>query len=118
MISFDRRGSERRGIAPSITISLGAALADERRERRERREQPRRLSDLRTIADVARYIGAGQTRLEVIVDGNEGMRLVAMFQCGCVAVEPIGAGPASVRTEPCVEHGATEVTIDRRRSSH
>lgn len=89
-------------------------MADERRERRDRREQPRRRSDLRTIAHYARRIGAGQTRLEVIVDGTEGLRLVAMFGCGCVAVEPVGAGPASVRTEPCSEHVEPPVTLDRR----
>ena len=115
MISSDRRATERRGVAPFTTISLGAVLADERRERRDRREMPRRQSDLPTIAHYARRIEAGHTRLEVIVDGTDGMRLVAMFQCGCVAVEPVGAGPISVRTEPCTEHGEPPVTLDRRR---
>lgn len=117
MISFDRRSTERRGVSPSTTISLGAALADERRERRDRRENPRRRSDLRTIAHYARRIGAGHTRLEVIVDGTEGLRLVAMFQCGCTAVEPVGAGPASVRTEACAEHAEPVVAQERRRGS-
>jgi hypothetical protein len=113
----DRRASERRGIAPSTTISLGAVLAEERRERRDRREAPRRRADLRTIAHYARRIEAGHTRLEVIVDGTEGLRLVAMFGCGCVAVEPVGAGPVSVRAEPCTEHAEPPVTLDRRHSS-
>ena len=102
---------------PSSAVSLGAALTEERRARSERRSQPRRRSDLRTIAHVARRIAAGHTRLEVIVDGNEGLRLVAMFQCGCVAVEPVGAGPTVVRTEPCAEHAEHAVTVDRRRGS-
>ena len=117
MISSDRRATERRGIAPSTTINLGAALADERRERRERREQPRRGNDVRTIAHYARRIQAGQTQLEVIVDGTDGLRLVAMFQCGCVAVEPVGAGPVSVRAEPCTDHSDPLVTVDRRRGN-
>ena len=117
MISFDRRSSERRGVPPSTTISLGAALAEERRARRDRREQPRRVADLRTIAHYARRIGAGHTRLEVIVDGTEGLRLVAMFQCGCTAVEPVGAGSATVRAEPCTEHAVPAVTVDRRRGN-
>jgi len=117
MISSDRRATERRGITPSTSISLGAVLADERRERRDRRESPRRHSDLRTIAHYARRIEAGHTRLEVIVDASEGLRLVAMFQCGCVAVEPVGAGPITVRAEPCTEHAEPSVTVDRRRGS-
>ena len=92
-------------------------MADERRERRDRREYPRRRNDMRTIAHYARRIGAGHTRLEVIVDGTEGLRLVAMFQCGCVAVEPVGSGPASVRTETCTEHAAPVVHVDRRRGN-
>jgi hypothetical protein len=115
MISSDRRASERRGISPSTTISLGAALADERRARNDRRELPRRRGDLRTIAHYARRINAGHTRLEVIVDGSDGLRLVAMFQCGCTAIEPVGAGPATVRTDPCAVHTDPAVTVDRRR---
>jgi len=72
---------------------------------------------MRTIAHYARRIEAGHTRLEVIVDGTEGLRLVAMFQCGCVAVEPVGAGPITVRTEPCDEHAEPSVTLDRRRGT-
>ncbi len=117
MISFDRRATERRGIAPSPAVSLGAALAEERRARSDRRSQPRRRTDLRTIAHFARRIEAGQTRLEVIVDGTEGLRLVAMFQCGCVAIEPVGAGASTVRTEPCADHAEPAVTVDRRRSN-
>jgi hypothetical protein len=114
MISSDRRATERRGILPSTTINLGAVLADERRARNDRREAPRRVADIRTIAHFARHIGAGHTRLEVIVDGTDGLRLVAMFQCGCVAQEPVGAGPGTVRTEPCTEHTEPPVTLDRR----
>lgn len=117
MYSTDRRTSERRGISPSTTISLGAALADERREPRDRREYPRRRTDVRTIAHYARRIGAGRTRLEVIVDGTDGLRLVAMFDCGCVGIEPIGAGPVTVRTETCGDHADPIVTVDRRRGS-
>jgi hypothetical protein len=114
MISSDRRAADRRGRTPVSSISLGAVLAVERRARPDRREQPRRQADLRNIAQLARRINAGQTRLEVIVDGTEGMRLVAMFACGCRATEPIGAGTASVRAEWCGAHAAPAVTIDRR----
>jgi hypothetical protein len=76
---------------------------------------PRRSADLRTIAHYARRIGAGHTRLEVIVDGTDGLRLVAMFKCSCVAIEPVGAGPATVRTEPCADHSDPSVVLDRRR---
>jgi len=95
MISSDRRATERRGILPSTTINLGAVLADERRARSDRRETPRRVSDMRTIAHFARRIGAGHTRLEVIVDGTDGLRLVAIFQCGCVAIEPVAPDRAA-----------------------
>jgi len=115
MISFDRRASDRRGVASFTTISLGAVLADERRDARDRRCEPRRRADLGSIAQIARRIDAGQTRLEVIVDGNEGMRLVAMFACGCSATEPIGEGRATVQTETCAEHAAPTVTNERRR---
>jgi hypothetical protein len=117
MTTSDRRASDRRGHAPSFTISLGAVLADERRERRDRREQPRRRADHFSIAQVARCIDAGQTRLEVIVDGVDGMRLVAMFTCGCSATEPIGEGHATVRTESCAAHAEPAITIERRRSN-
>jgi hypothetical protein len=116
MISSDRRAADRRGNAPGTTISLGAVLASERRARPDRREQPRRRAELQSIAHVARRISAGQTRLEVIVDGTNGMRLVAMFACGCIAAEPIGAGDPSVRAEWCGAHAAPAVTIERRRN--
>jgi hypothetical protein len=114
MISFDRRASERRGYTPSTTISLGAALAEERRARRDRRELPRRASELRTIAHYENRIQARNSRLEVVVDGTEGMRLVAMFGCNCVAIEPVGAGAANVRINTCTEHRPPYVAIDRR----
>lgn len=117
MTTFDRRSTERRAAALAGAISLGAALPVERRARRDRREQPRRSADLRTIAHFARHIRAGQTRLEVIVDGNDGLRLVAMFQCGCVGSEPIGAGSTSLRVEPCPSHASPPVTLERRRGS-
>jgi hypothetical protein len=116
MTTFDRRASERRGLLPSAA-SLGAVLAQERRDRSDRRTQPRRRADLRTIAHYARRIEADKTRLEVIVDGTEGLRLVAMFQCGCVAYEPVGAGPTGVSAEPCSGHAPPPVIIDRRRGS-
>ncbi len=117
MTTFDRRASERRGLVPSTALSLGAALTEERRDRSDRREQPRRRSDLRTIAHLARRIRAERTSLEVIVDGSESLRLVAMFQCGCVAFEPVGAGPAGVTAEPCQEHAPPIILTDRRRGN-
>ncbi len=69
---------------------------------------------MRTIAHFASGIGAGDTRLEVIVDGDDGMRLVGMFQCGCVAIEPIGEGPRLLRLEPCVPHAEPKISRDRR----
>jgi hypothetical protein len=117
MISSDRRATERRGIAPSISISLGAVLADERRARSDRRDAPRRLSDVLTIAHYASRIGAGHARLEVIVDGTDGLRLVAMFKCGCTAVEPVGSGSSTVRVEPCTDHTEPVVAPDRRRNN-
>jgi hypothetical protein len=115
MALYDRRGSERRTVAPSSTAGLGAFIAEERREKSDRRRHPRRRTDMRTIAHYAHAIEAGETRLEVIVDGADGMRLVAMFQCGCVAIEPIGAGATSLRTEPCSAHAPVPVSVDRRR---
>ena len=115
MLTFDRRASDRRGISPSTTISLGAVLADERREASDRRRSLRRRNDVRTIAHFARRIDAGQTRLEVIVDSVEGLRLVAMFTCGCSAIEPVGAGEAPLRTVPCAQHAAPRIEHDRRR---
>ena len=115
MATFERRSTERRAAAPKGAISLGAALPAERRARHNRREQPRRRADVHTIAHFARHIAAGQTRLEVIVDGNDGLRLVAMFQCGCIASEPIGAGASSLRIETCAGHQEPPVTVERRR---
>jgi hypothetical protein len=114
MISFDRRASDRRGITPSTSSSLAAVLSEERRARPDRREVPRRRTDLRSISHYARRIGAGHTRLEVIVDGTDGLRLVAMFKCGCSAVEAVGTGAAAVRVDACTEHADPDVTIDRR----
>ncbi len=69
---------------------------------------------MRTIVDFARSINAGETRLEVIVDGSDGMRLVAMFACGCSATEPVGAGKPTVAIEACAEHTAPPITLERR----
>jgi hypothetical protein len=117
MISSNRRASDRRGNTSFSSSILGAALADERRARRDRRESPRRRDDLRTIAHYARRIGAEETPLEVVVDGADGLRLIAMFKCGCSAVEPVGEGAATVGTETCDEHADPPVTIDRRRGN-
>ena len=117
MTTSDRRASERRGLVPSTAINLGAALTEERRDRRDRREQPRRRTDLRTIAHYARRIEADKTRLEVIVDGTDDLRLVATFQCGCIAFEPVGAGPVGISSEPCAQHAPPIILTDRRRGS-
>ena len=89
-------------------------MADERRARRDRRELPRRVPELRTIAHYAHRINAGHARLEVVVEVNEGMRLVAMFGCNCVAIEPVGTGHSSVRIEACRDHREPVVPFDRR----
>lgn len=99
-----------------MPISLGAVLAVERRERRDRREQPRRQSDFSSIAHVARRIDAGHTKLEVMIDAADGMRLVAEFACGCSASEPIGDGTSAVRIASCAQHAVTPPGADRRRS--
>ena len=114
MTTSDRRAAERRGSTPSSAVGLGAVLAEERRGRNDRRQQPRRRTDLSSIAQLARSINASQTRLDVVVDGIDGMRLVAVFACGCNASEPIGNGNASVRTEPCPAHAVPSVAVDHR----
>jgi hypothetical protein len=38
-----------------------------------------------------------------------------MFQCGCIAIEPVGVGPVTVRGEPCTDHAEPAVMVDRRR---
>ncbi len=86
----------------------------DRRASSDRRRTPRRRADLRSIAQFAAYSAAGETRLEVIVDGIEGLRLVAVFACGCSAIEPVGAGP-SVRIEACTTHAEPRVAHERRR---
>jgi hypothetical protein len=116
MHTTDRRTLHRRGAALSTNVNLGATLTDERREKSDRRKAPRRRADMRTIVDFARSIHAGETRLEVIVDGSDGMRLVAMFACGCSATEPVGAGKPSVAIETCAEHTAPPVARERRKT--
>jgi hypothetical protein len=116
MISFDRRASDRRGVTSSTTtVNLGGVLAYERRERRDRRQHPRRRNDFDSIAHVASRIKAGQTRLEVMVDGSDGMRLVAMFVCGCRATEPIGSGTPAVFALTCADHAPPVIVVERRR---
>lgn len=116
MTPFDRRASDRRSTPAPSTAALGAFLAQERREPDDRRRTPRRRADMHTIAHFAHAIKAGETRLEVIVDGGaDGMRLVAMFQCGCVAIEPVGAGTRELRTEPCPAHSLPPIARERRR---
>lgn len=116
MAALDRRvDQDRRGLRAANAVALGAALSSERRERTDRRGRPRRRADARDIADYAYSIAAGETRLEVIVDGSEGLRLVAMFECGCVAVEPVGAGATRLTVETCAAHKAQPVANERRR---
>jgi hypothetical protein len=106
----------RRNAAFATNAVLGNAMTIDRRANPERRQMARRRTDIRTIAQYARTIGAGETRLEVIVDGAEGMRLVAMFDCGCSATEPVGNGKPVVRTDPCSTHREPRVPRDRRLS--
>lgn len=117
MATERRMAPDRRGLAAATVIALGAALGSERRDRSDRRQRPRRRADVRTIADFAHGINAGETRLEVIVDGTEGLRLVGMFECGCIAVEPVGNGAAHVKLETCAAHREPAVDIERRRGS-
>jgi hypothetical protein len=114
MVPIDRRLTHRRGGASTSTVALGAALTDERRESRDRRQMPRRRADMRTIAHFARGIDAGESRLEVIVDGGDGIRMVAMFTCGCLAIEPIGEGRPSLHIEACPRHVEPVVVHERR----
>ena len=115
MVSIDRRLTHRRDAAFSTTVALGASLTKDRREREDRRRTPRRRSDMRTISHFADAIEAGRSGLEVIVDGSEGLRLVAMFACGCVAIEPVGEGVSSVEIEACKMHASPGIKNDRRR---
>jgi hypothetical protein len=115
MLANDRRSTDRRGSSHSANVALGTALTVDRRAASDRRRTPRRRADLVSIAQVAQRIAAGETRLEVIVDGTEGLRLVAVFACGCSAIEPVGAGKPSVRLEPCSAHGEPPVKRERRR---
>jgi hypothetical protein len=115
MIAKDRRLSQRRANAYATSFSPSYALTMDRRSYTERRQTARRRTDMRTIAQYADIIGAGDSRLEVIVDGSEGLRLVAMFSCGCSAVEPIGTGKPSVRIEPCGPHFEPRPPRERRR---
>lgn len=117
MASERRIAPDRRGLAAATVIALGAALGSERRDRSDRRQRPRRRSDVRTIADFAHDIRAGETRLDVIVDGSEGLRLVGIFECGCIAVEPVGDGAARVKIEACTVHREPKVDVERRRGS-
>jgi len=105
----------RRGSAASTPVALGAALTIDRRAAADRRRNPRRRSDIWSIAQFAQRIAAGETRLEVIVDGTDGLRLVAVFACGCSATEPVGAGKPSVRLEVCTAHAEPPVARERRR---
>jgi hypothetical protein len=114
MVPIDRRLTHRRGGASTSAVALGSALTDERRESRDRRQVPRRRADMTTIAHFARSIDAGESRLDVVVDGREGVRMVAMFACGCMAIEPIGAGRPSLRVEPCAHHAEPVVAYERR----
>ena len=115
MPAHDRRSEPRRGSSTASAVGLGSALATDRRASVDRRRVPRRRADLQSIAHFAQAVSAGETRLEVIVDGTDGLRLVALFACGCSAIEPVGAGMPSVRIEACPAHVEPVVARERRR---
>jgi len=115
MTANDRRTTHRRGATFSSNGALGNALTMDRRGTSDRRRQPRRRSDLQTIEQYARAIGAGEPRRDVILDGAQGLRVVADFGCGCTASEPVGAGKPSVCIEACAAHIEPRVARDRRR---
>jgi len=115
MRANDRRTEDRRGGAATGGSGAGSGITLDRRAANDRRKAPRRRADLRTIAELAERIDAGRTRLEVIVDGTEGLRLVAVFACGCSAVEPVGAGKTTLRVEACATHAEPPIARERRR---
>jgi hypothetical protein len=115
MLANDRRSTHRRSSGASTASALGTALTIDRRGSNDRRRTPRRRADIWSIAQFAQRIAAGETRLEVIVDGTEGLRLVAVFACGCSATEPVGGGKPSVRIEACAAHTEPVVPHERRR---
>jgi hypothetical protein len=67
-----------------------------------------------TADQYAAAVCSTETRLDVIVDGGDALRLVAMFSCGCIATEPIGTGTPAVCVDACREHAEPAITHDRR----
>jgi hypothetical protein len=113
----DRRTTHRRGTAFSKNVAPGTAMTMDRRAVSDRRRAPRRRSDLQTIAQYAARVAGEEMLLDVVFDGVDGLQLIAAFDCGCVAIEPVGNGKRSVRIEPCDEHLEPPVAVDRRRGS-
>jgi hypothetical protein len=115
MSELDRRTTHRRGAVFSPNVTPGHAATMDRRANSDRRRAPRRRSDLQTIAQYAQRVAGEEMLLDVVFDGVDGLQLIAAFDCGCVAVEPVGNGKRNVRIEPCGEHVESPVAVDRRR---
>jgi hypothetical protein len=115
MTSTDRRAAARRTAVTTATVSAASVIAAERRERRDRREQPRRRNELRSIAHVSQRIRSPHPRLDVNVSAVAGIRITAIFPCGCIASEPVGDGTATVNCAWCAVHAPPTFFTERRR---
>jgi hypothetical protein len=106
---FDRRND----LTPAVGAALGLVLLTDQRAN-ERRRRLRRRGDANSVAHLlaaARDLDG----VEAFSLGGSRQRKSALFNCGCVVVDPV-SGAGQLQLLECPTHAALAAKLRRRRT--
>jgi hypothetical protein len=110
----DRRNVSRRNEpTPAVGAALGLVLSSDQRSI-DRRHQLRRRSDPHSIAEMLSAVEA-ESLVKTFAVGGSRARKSALFECGCVVVDPVAAD-AQLQVLECPTHASLQGKLRRRQT--
>jgi hypothetical protein len=110
---LNRRTSDRRREPElAVGVALGLVLNEDPRAT-DRRQHSRRRGDARTVDETLANVPDAIVKTFIV--GGMLERKSAVFNCGCVAVDPT-APTASLQLLQCPTHAALQAKLRRRRT--
>jgi hypothetical protein len=111
--SIDRRSLNRRELPePAVAAALGLVLSPDQRSD-DRRRQLRRRGDANSVNDMVSAHDASLVKTFTLAGSRT--RKSALYDCGCVVVDPIAA-TGSLQVLECPAHAALQAKLRRRRT--
>ncbi len=112
---MNRRARDRRNEPDqAVGVALGLVIIESTEQRAsDRRQRNRRRGDARSVAETLESMADGATVMTFTLGARE--RRSAVFDCGCVAVDPSVARGA-VQLLECPTHAALQAKLRRRQT--